>query len=158
MADTSGGQLTFDGTSGPFHIVTDPWWPEDDALTPLWFGLDLEGDDTQVGLGDYILNPVGWAPTIVQIPMWFAGHIDHEGVPHSNVIEGFESNLNYWRTELLDPTVVARTGTLTMPSGESRTATASRFKLSGRGRKRPAGWPLMFEFRLTAPFAPEAGS
>ena len=158
MADLTGGQLAFDGTSGTFEIVTDAWFPEEEALTPLWFGLDLDSAGTQIGPGDWVLNPVSWAPTVVQIPMWFQGHIDHEGNTYANELEGKESNLNFWRTELTDPTVVARTGTLTMPSGELRHGTASKFRLTGRGRRRPAGWPLMFEFLLTAPFAPDVGS
>ena len=140
MPDLTGGQLTFDCPAGPFNIVTDDWWPEDDGLAPLWFGIDLDDADTQVGLGDWILNETGWAPTVIQIPMLFLGD--------------FESHLNVWRTELTDPTVVARAGTLLMPSGETRTAVGSKFQLSRRGKLRPAGWPLLFEFQLTAPFAP----
>lgn len=155
MADLRGGQLTIDGTTGDFDIVTDAWHPIEDALTPLWFGNDLEGEDTRVGGGDWVLNPKYWKPTVVQIPMWFMGHIDRAGTPYEVPMEGLEANLSTWRTEILDPTVVARAATLTMPSGEQRTNTISRLQLTGTGRRRPTGWPLTFQFLITRPFAPE---
>lgn len=155
MADLTGGQLIWDGASGDFEVVTDAWWPAEDGLTDLWFGNELDTEDTKVGPGDTILGPVSWAPTRQQIPMWFQGTVDASGATYDNVIEGFESNLNHWRTELLDPTVIARAGRLIMPSGEERTAIGSKFRLVGRGRRRPAGWPLMFEFQLIRPFEPE---
>lgn len=155
MADLRGGQLIIDGTTGDFEIVTDAWHPIEDALTPLWFGNDLEGEDTRVGGGDWVLNEKYWAPTTHQIPMWFMGHVDRYGTPYEVPMEGLEANLTAWRTEVLDPTVIARTATLVMPSGEERTATMSKLRLSGVGRRRPTGWPLTFEFRLTRPFAPE---
>lgn len=152
MPDLTGGQLTWDGTSGDFLTVTDAWFPEENGLSDCWFGIDTETEDTKIGPGDVILGPSSWMPTLIQVPMWFQGHIDVNGEPYSNTIEGLESNLNYWRTELLDPTVIAREGTLLMPSGEERTAIGSKFRLVGRGRRRPSGWPLMFEFQLTRPF------
>lgn len=158
MADETGGQLIIDGTSGEFLIVTDVWWPEEEALTPLWFGNDLEGDDTKIGPGDYELNPTFWAPTVFQIPMWFPGDRDHLGNPYDNVIEGLASNLAYWRTEILDPIVVARTARLEIPGQDDGFGTLSKLRLSPRGRRRPSGWPLMFEFKMTAPFAPGGGS
>lgn len=158
MSDLTGGQLTWAGKSGDFVIVCDAWFPEENGLSQLWFGNDIEGSDTKVGLSDYILNPTGWALTTAQIPMWFQGNVDHAGGTFSNVIEGLESNLSYWRTELLDPNVVARSGTLLMPSGESRYAVGSKFALTGKGRRRPSGWPLMFEFQLATPFATTGGS
>lgn len=155
MPDLRGGQLTIDGATGPFDIVTDPWHPYENALTQLWFGNDLEGEDTRVGGGDWVTNPKYWAPTVVQIPMWFMGHIDRDGTPYESPMVGLEANMTTWRTEILDPTVIARSATLTMPSGEERTNTISRLHLSGAGQRRPTGWPLTFEFRMTRPFAPE---
>jgi hypothetical protein len=152
MADLNGGQLIWAGTSGAFSIVTEAWFPLEDALTQLWFGNDLEYEDTKVSPGDSILNPAAWATTTHQVEMWFLGDRNHNGVLYDDAMEGFESNLNYWRTELLDPTVVARNGTLILPSGEERYAVGSKFRLTGKGRRRPSGWPLMFEFQLTEPF------
>lgn len=156
MPDLNGGQLTIDGASGPFDIVTDAWFPLEDALTPLWFGNDLEGEDTRVGLSDWVLNPVGWAPTTHQVEMWFMGHIDADGTPYENTMEGFKSNVATWRAEILDPTVVARDATLTLPGGEEWYATLTRLRLTGSGRRRPTGWPLTFQFQLKEPFAPSA--
>lgn len=160
MPDLTGGQLIWDGTSGDFEIVTDVWWPEENGLTQLWFGNDLEGADTKIGPGDYIDNPTYWAPTRVQIPMWFQGHANAAGEPYENVIEGFESNLNHWRAELTDPSIsaITRSGVLIMPSGEERTAIGSKFALTGNARRRPSGWPLMFEFTLKRPFTAASGS
>lgn len=154
MPDLNGGQLTIDGTSGPFDIVTDAWFPLEDALTPLWFGNQLEGDDTRVGIGDWVLNPTGWAPTTHQIEMWFMGHVNADGDRYDNVMEGFKSNVAQWRTEILDPTVIAREATLTLPGGEEWYATLTRLRLTGSGRRRPTGWPLTFEFQIKEPFSP----
>lgn len=159
MADLTGGQLVIEGESGDFAIVRDAWFPKEEALTPLWFPNDLEGEDTPVGLGDYISNPTGWAPTRVQIPMWFQGHINGDGDPYANAIQGFRSNLNYWHQEILVPTI-GRVARLTDPDGdEETTAIVSKLRLTGSGRRRPSGWPLTFEFLLAhGPFAAESGS
>lgn len=156
MADLTGGQLVIDGTNGDFEVVNDAWFPLEEALTPMWFGGDLEGGDTQVGGGDWVLNPIYHAQTRIQIPMLFMGHIDHNGDRYEVVQEGFESNVNHWRVEVLDPTVVARTARLIMPSGEERPGVMSRLRLvkGGGFRQSPGGWPLMFEFTLPqGPFA-----
>ena len=159
MADLSGGQLIIDGESGPFAIVRDAWWPKEEALTPLWFPADVEGDLTQVGLGDYVVNPLGWSPTRVQIPMWFRGDIDGNGDEYANATQGFRSNLNFWHQEILGLTAV-RTATLIDPDGvDESTATITRLALVGNGRRRPSGWPLMFEFTLPhGPFVGDGGS
>lgn len=157
MADLTGGQLTIDGTNGDFDVVRDAWWPEEEGLTPLWLPLDVEGEPTHVGLGDWFTNPGGWTPTRIQIPMWMRGDIDGNGDAYANPIQGFRSNLNYWATEL-NPLAAALTATLLDPDGVTETVgTISRPRLVGAGRRRPSGWPLTFEFVLLDPFQP-AGS
>lgn len=152
--DTSGGQLSIAGTSGDFVIPNEACILVDGGLTPLWFPNLLETEDTRVGFGDWVLNPAYWSPTPQRIDLWLMGHVNRDGDPYENLTEGFESNVNDWWVELLDPhDYIARLATLTMPSGGTRTTYIKKLALTGDPvARRPSGWPVTFEFLV--PLAP----
>ena len=150
--DPGFGQLTWDGESGPFDIVTAAWHPIDNGLTQLLFPNDIEVERRKVGPGDYIEGPQHWSPTVVQIPMYLFGDRDPDGDPFADPHEGLESNLNRWVTELCVPGTTGRDGVFTTPSGEEREGRGTAFRVTGPGRRKPSGWPIMFEFTLLVPF------
>jgi hypothetical protein len=164
LVDETGGQLIIDGTSGDFPLVCPAWFPEDDGLIELIMGGDVEGDDTRIALGNYILNPVGYGQPRVLLDMWFIPGLDVNGDSYGTtpveIETGFWSNIAYWQTEVVAPTVIARTATLYGPDGEPYSeGVMSRFRLGRRGKLRPSGWPITFEFTLpNGPFAAVTGS
>lgn len=156
MAADGCGQLLVHygiGDADDFPIVCDAWHPLEDELTPLWFGNDIDQEATQIGPGDWVVNMPAWAPTRHQISMWFMGHVNRDGDPFDNPMEGLESNLADWHNSILQPTRTERNATLILPSGLERSGVMSRLRLTGGGSRRPSGWPLTFEFTLqNAPF------
>lgn len=114
------GSLTIDGVS----MHTDAWTIVD--LTNLWFGGDVRGQDRLIpGVAGVIPYRRRTTVTTYSLPMVIIGDVDQTGTPYSDIWEGLESNINYLRSNVVDPTNTGdgtRSATLLMPSGSSRTA------------------------------------
>jgi hypothetical protein len=109
------GLLSIDGIA-----LNGPAWNAADVFE-LWLGGDLKGSNLPMPLvtGDRPY-PRRFTTTRVSLPFVIVGSVTRLGVPNANHWAGLEVNIDYLRTNVVDP-VNSATGTrlavLTKPSG-----------------------------------------
>lgn len=130
------GTITSTPVSGTVKDGIDmhtPAWTVVD-VTSLWMGADVRGEDRLLpGVAGVI--PYRRRNTVTQhsLPMIIIGSRNRLGVAYSDMWVGLESNINYLRTNVVNPTNVGdgtRSATLRMPSGALRTANIHILRLS----------------------------
>lgn len=102
-------------------------WAITSDLIPLWFIQRVyEEDGPHVpGTSGEVFVPPDIAPAVFDLKVIIIGSVDPDGDAYADPWEGIESNINLFRTEVLDPITANRglqESTLTMPSGDTRTA------------------------------------
>lgn len=114
------GSLEINGIS----MHTSAWTVVD--VTVLWMGADIRGADRILPTTPGVI-PYRRRMTVTRhsLPMVIVGHVDQAGLPYADPWEGLETNIDYLRAWIVDPTN-SGDGTLpaslTMPSGAVRTA------------------------------------
>lgn len=114
------GALEINGVS----MHTDAWTVID--LTVLWMGADIRGTDRILPTTPGVI-PYRRRMTVTRhsLPMVIVGYVDQTGTPYSDPWEGLETNIDFLRAWVVDPTNVGDgtlPASLTMPSGSTRTA------------------------------------
>lgn len=119
---TTGGQLTIGGVA----LIGPAWTVVEEALTDLWLGGDLRGEDRIIpGAAGAIPYPRRWTVTRRSIPMWINPDVDRTGAAHSSPQVGLWLNIKYLRENVVDPpgtTTGTRAAVLTLPDATTRTA------------------------------------
>ena len=119
MTVTRAEYLEIDGVP----LATPAWEIVD--LSPLWQPADVRGSDRLIP-GAAGVKPYRRRRTVSKrsLPMIVYGFEDLDGVAYADVREGLETNLDYLRANVVDPTNVGdgtRTAVLHLPSGSTRT-------------------------------------
>ena len=114
------GALEINGVS--MHT---PAWTVIDT-TVLWMGADVRGQDRILPTTPGVI-PYRRRMTVTRhsLPMVIVGYVDDAGVAYPDPMEGLETNIDYLRGWIVDPTNAGDgtlPATLTMPSGAVRTA------------------------------------
>ncbi len=109
---------------GGVDMMTPAWVMLD--LFPLWTGADVRGGDREIP-GTSGFKPFRRRQTATKfaLPMIITGYVDQFDVPFTNPWVGLESNLDYLRTNVVDPpnsNPGTKPSVLTMPSGATRSA------------------------------------
>lgn len=114
------GSLEINGVS----MHTYAWTVID--VTTLWMGADIRGQDRLLPTTPGVI-PYRRRMTVTRysLPMVIVGYVDQYNVPYADPWEGLETNIDFLRAWVVDPTNVGD-GTvqadLTMPSGTVRSA------------------------------------
>lgn len=120
MTITSDEYLEIDGVP----LATFAWKVVD--LSPLWEGPDVRGGDRLIpGAAGVRAYPRRATVSQRSLPMLVFGAVDQDGAPYPDPREGLETNFEYLRTNVADPTNLGagtRVAVLHLPSGATRTA------------------------------------
>lgn len=114
------GALEINGVS----MHTYAWTVVD--VTPLWMGAEIRGQDRLLPTTPGVI-PYRRRMTVTRhsLPMVIVGYVDQYDTPYSDPWEGLETNIDFLRAWVVDPTNVGDgtvSASLTMPSGGVRTA------------------------------------
>lgn len=106
-------------------LMHTPAWTIVD-VTQLWMGANIRGGDRLLPSTPGVI-PYRRRMTVTRhsLPMVIVGYVDQAGTPYNDPWEGLETNIDYLRAWIVDPTNVGDgtlPATLTMPSGGTRTA------------------------------------
>jgi hypothetical protein len=117
--NSAAGNLTIDGVAMmcPAWIVLN--------LHELWQPANQRGDDRLIPGANGVLA-LKRRPTVTQrsLNMLISGSVDRTGSANANKLIGLQTNLDYLRANVVDPTGVTdgtRSAVLTMPDGSTRT-------------------------------------